>query len=105
MDRPSFEPFLAVIRRDFLSFDVAGAFINFYIDGRGKPKPGDLVRVILIEKRTSVEYSGPNYTTSYTYQVTHKEYTLHLTAKEPLDNYVDCLPDTEATKILFGGSK
>lgn len=105
MDRPSFEPFLAVIRRDFLSFDVAGAFINFYIDGRCKPKPGDLIRIILIEKRTEVDYRGPNYTTSYTYMVTHKDYTLHITSKDAIHNYVDCLPNTEATKILFGGSK
>jgi len=104
--------FLAQIRIDFDTVDYTEVgIIEFNIDGRGTPNFNDFVRVILntIEETRTYDVHNSAYKATknrYTYTVYHSEYALYMTLNRPIEDYIVLeLPNTSATKILFGGNK
>lgn len=101
--------FLAQIKIDFDTVDYTKVgIIEFNIDGRGQPKFNDFVRVILntIESNNAYGHYFNDYKKRYMYTIYHSEYALYMTLEKPIDHWiVEQLPDTPATRILFGGNK
>lgn len=104
--------FFAQIKIDFDTVDYTKVgIVEFYVDGRGTPNFNDFVRVILntIEENISIDNYNSVYrppVKRYMYTIYHSDYALYMTLEKPIDHWiVQELPDTSATKILFGGNK